>query len=350
MNFPLSDEDRVLLKKLHKTEKNKKMADRIKAVLLYDKGYSQRQISEILLIDEDTVSNWFKRFKISRNISRFLGDDYMAYEGRLRSEQSVQVKNYVNENIITDSKQIIDYIKEQFGIAYSTSGIQYLLQSLGFTYKQLTLFPSKADIEQQKQFEKQYRVLRENLRDKEVLLFLDGVHPQHNTRASKAWIASGTEKYLKTNTGRDRLNLNGVYNPENQDVIVREDEAINSESNIRLFEIVKKHYQDAECIYVIADNARYNRSKRLMEYLKDSRIKMIYLPAYSPNLNLIERLWKFMRNKVINTTYYPEFKSFREAIHNFFNSISQYKNELKQFIGSKLHVLNPVLTPKTTLG
>ena len=97
-------------------------------------------------------------------------------------------------------------------------------------------------------------------------------------------------------------------------MIVREEETIYFESNIRLFEAVKEHY------------------------------------AYSPNLNLIERLWKFMRKKVINTTYYSEFKAFREAIHNFFNSIDQYKNELKQFIGSKLHVLNPVLTPKTTLG
>ena len=326
------------------------MADRIKAILLSDKGYSESQISEILLIDADTVSNWHKRFKISLNISRFLGDDYIAYKGRLSPEQSSQVKNYINETIITDSKQIVDYIKEQFGIVYSTNGMHYLLKSLGFTYKQLTLFPSKADIEQQRQFEKQYRALQEKLGKKEVLLFLDGVHPQHNTRASKAWIASGTEKYLKTNTGRNRLNLNGVYNPENQEVIVREDETINAESNIRLFEVVKERYKDAECIYIIADNARYNRNKRLKEYLKESKIKMIYLLAYSPNLNLIERLWKFMRKKIINTTYYPEFKAFREAIHNFFNSIGQYKNELKQFVGSKLHVLNPVLSPKTILG
>jgi transposase len=350
MNFPLSDEDRVLLKKLHKTEKNKKMADRIKATLLFDKGYSQRQISEILLIDEDTVSNWFKRFKISRNISGFLGDDYMAYEGKLTSGQSEQIKKYINENIITDSKQLIDYIKEQFGIVYSISGVQYLIRALGFTYKQLTLFPSKADIEQQRQFEKQYRVLRKNLRDKEVLLFLDGVHPQHNTRASKAWILAGTEKYIKTNTGRNRLNLNGVYNPENQEVIIREDEAINAESNIRLFEAVKEHYKDAKCIYVIADNARYNRSKQLMEYLKNSKIKMIYLPAYSPNLNLIERLWKFMRKKIINTTYYADFETFKKTILNFFNNIGQYKNELKRFIGTKLRLLNPILVPKTTLG
>jgi transposase len=350
MDFPLSSEDRVMLIKIHRTEKNKKIADRIKAILLFDKGYTQKQISEILLIDEGTVSNWFKRFKLSRNISRFLDDDYSPYQGKLTCQQSEQVKCYINENIITDSKQVLDYIKEQFGITYSTSGVQYFIKSLGFTYKQLTLFPSKADIEKQKQFEKQYRSLWQSLSKKEAILFLDGVHPQHNTRASKAWIVSGTEKYIKANTGRNRLNLNGVYNPSNQDVIIREDEAINAESNIRLFEVVKERYQDADCIYIIADNARYNRSKRLKEYLKDTKIKMIYLPAYSPNLNLIERLWKFMRKKVINTIYYAEFKTFRDAILNFFNTIGQYQNELKQFIGTKLHLLNPVLETKTTLG
>jgi transposase len=350
MDFPLSSEDRVLFRKLHKTEKNKKIADRIKAILLFDNGYSQRQISEILLIDEDTVANWLKRYELSHNIGGFLGDDYLPYEGKLTCQQTEQVKGYISENIITDSKQVVDYIKEQFGITYSTSGIQYLIKALGFTYKQLTLFPSKADIEKQKQFEEQYRALRQNLSEKEVLLFLDGVHPQHNTRASKAWIAAGTEKYLKTNTGRARLNLNGVYNPENQEVIIREDEAINAESNIQLFEVVKERYKDADCIYIIADNARYNRSKRLQEYLKDSKIKMVYLPSYSPNLNLIERLWKFMRKKVINTIYYSEFKTFKEAILTFFETIGERKDELKSFIGTKLHLLNPMLEPKTTLG
>jgi transposase len=350
MDLPLSSNDRALLIKLHKSEKVKKNADRLKAILLFDKGYSQRQISEILLLDEDTVSNWLRKFQSSLNIAKFLNDNYLPYQGKLTCEQAEQVKNYINENIITDSKQIIVYIKTQFGIIYSQSGIKYLIKFLGFTYKQLTLFPSKADMDKQKQFEKEYLALKKSLSEKEVMLFLDGVHPQHNTRASKAWIPIGSEKYIKTNTGRRRINLNGVYNPENQDVIIREDETINAESNIQLFESVKEQYKDAECIYIIADNARYNRNKRLSEYLENSKIEMIYLPPYSPNLNLIERLWKFMRKKVINTTYYAEFKTFRQAVLGFFDSINQYKHELKQFIGDKFHLLNPPLEPKTTLA
>jgi transposase len=145
MTLPLSSNDRALLRKLHKGEKVKKNADRIKAILLYDKSYSLKQISEILLIDEDTVSNWLKKFKSSYNIANFLNDSYLIYHGKLTCEQSAQVKHYIKENIITDSKQVIDYIETQFGISYSQSGIRCMIKSLGFTYKQLTLFPSKAD-------------------------------------------------------------------------------------------------------------------------------------------------------------------------------------------------------------
>jgi transposase len=350
MELPLSNSDLLLLIKLHKTEKVKKNADRIKAIILFDKGYTQKQIADILLINENTITNWLKKFHSSRNIAHFLEDNYLPYQGKLTCKQLKKVKTYINENIITDSKQIISYIEKEFRISYSTSGIQYLLKSLGFTYKQLTLFPSKADTEKQKRFEEEYIALQHSIGANDVILFMDGVHPQHNTRASKAWIQTGSEKYIKTNTGRKRINLNGIYNPKNQDVIIREDEAINSESNIQLFETVKERYKNAECIYIIVDNARYNRSKRLKQYLKNSTIKLIYLPPYSPNLNLIERLWKFMRKKVINTTYYAEFKTFRQAILDFFNSIEQYKNELKQFIGQKFHMLNPIYNPKTTLG
>jgi len=59
---------------------------------------------------------------------------------------------------------------------------------------------------------------------------------------------------------------------------------------------------------------------------------MIYLPPYSPNLNLIERLWKFMRKKVINLKYYPKFQQFKDAVKGFFETSSKYKNELAEFI------------------
>jgi transposase len=217
-------------------------------------------------------------------------------------------------------------------------GMQRLLYKLGFSYKQLSLFPSKADLAKQREFVKEYEKLTDNLTDKEEIVFIDGVHPQHNTKSSKAWIESGQEKYILTNTGRVRINLNGAYNPKTQDVIIREDETINAQSTINLFKQIEEHYTDKDRIFVISDNARYYTCKMLTEFLQDSKIELIHLPPYSPNLNLIERLWKFMRKKVINTKYYEKFSDFRKAIKNFFDNIDTYAEEMGKFIGTKFHL------------
>ncbi len=93
-------------------------------------------------------------------------------------------------------------------------------------------------------------------------------------------------------------------------------------------------------IYIIIDNARYYRCGLLDEYLKTSKIKQIFLPPYSPNLNLIERLWKFMKKKIIYNKYYEKSSEFRRKILDFFENIVDYKNELNTLLTCKFKILD----------
>ena len=68
---------------------------------------------------------------------------------------------------------------------------------------------------------------------------------------------------------------------------------------------------------MVLDGAAYNRAKKVRECAKKLRIDLIYLPAYSPNLNVTERLWKFMKKKVTVNTYYEGFDDFKNALTNF---------------------------------
>jgi len=348
MEIPLTEKNFIELKRLHRTTKNKKQADRIKIILLFNKGYTKKEIASNILIKENTVSYWINKFKSSLTIDDWFKNNYKAYWGKLTSIQLAQVQNYIRENIIIDLKQVITYVKEQFGVDYSISGMNHLIHSLGFSFKQLSLYPTKADIEKQQKFVIEYQEINNTLEDNDEIVFLDGVHPQHNTKAVKAWIEKGVIKYIRTNTGRNRINLNGAYNPNNQDVIIREDYTINAQSTIELFKQIETQYPLANTIYAFSDNAKYYKCKLIREYLKISRIELIFLPPYSPNLNLIERLWKLMRKKVINTTYYHDFQSFKTAIRNFFENIDKYKKELKQFIGNKFQLIE--VNTKTTLA
>ena len=103
--------------------------------------------------------------------------------------------------------------------------------------------------------------------------------------------------------------------------MVRFDQTIIAESTIAPFQQLEGVYAPFTWIYVICDNARYYRSKGVQEYLEGSRIKLVFLPPYAPNLNLIERRWKFFKKQVLYNRYYESFDTFREACEEFFRLI-----------------------------
>ena len=81
---------------------------------------------------------------------------------------------------------------------------------------------------------------------------------------------------------------------------------------------IEEKNPEAEKIVVISDNAAYYRAVLVKEFLETSKIKMGFLPSYSPNLNLIERLWKFFKGKITRGKYYEKFEEFRTKTLEFF--------------------------------
>lgn len=340
LEIKLTESEKKELKRFHRTLKDGKSRDRIKAMLMLDNGYSCGETAEILILDENTITEWKKRYLVRKNFTSWLFNECQGYSGKLAEKEEKIVEQYVEENLITDSKMVKEFIKLKFNQEYSVNGVIELLKRLGFNYKMTNLIPSKYDGEAQKKFEAKYEELQKSLQNNEVILFGDGVHPQHNTKCSKAWIKTGKKKEIKSNTGRQRININGVYNAQNQDVIAIESKTINAQTTIELFKKIEIFYSKKDKIYIIVDNAKYYKNYLLKEYLKDSRIELMFLPPYSPNLNLIERLWKLMRKKKINSIYYEHFKDFRNAILDFLEDCSNNRTEIKKFIGCKMHLLN----------
>lgn len=347
----LTKEDRIELVAIHRQLKNKKECDMIKAILALADGYTAYNVSRLMLIDEDTVRNWKRKFENRKSLSEWLSNECKGYSGKLTIAQEQEVSAYVEANTIADSKQVIEFIRDNFGKEYSLSGVINLLHRLNFTYKKTTLIPSKYDEEKQAVFKKTYEELEKELPQDEALVFMDGVHPQHNTTCTNAWIKVGQTKEIKSNTGRNRINLNGIYNPANQDILIHESDTINAETTIDFLKEIEDFYKDKTKISIIVDNAKYYRNKDVTAFLATSRIHLIFLPPYSPNLNLIERLWKYVRKKIINNGYYEKFKEFRAAVLAFFEECKNQdqRESLKQFIGTKLHLLAPVKIPNSIL-
>jgi len=340
--FKLSEEEKNELKKFHKSVRDGNSRDRIKAILMLNDGYSCIEIAKILILDEKTIRRWRDRYLNRKNITSFIFHDCTGYTGKLNQTELKAVNQYVEENLISDSKKVRLFIQERFGITYTKNGCIALLHQLGFKYKQTTVMPSGMNPDHQKEFKKNYEEFASQLKEDETVVFMDGMHPTHNLETGKAWIKIGTKKEVLSNSGRQRCNLNGFYNPFTQDIFAKEYPSINAQATIDSFTKLEAFYPNKATIYVIIDNARYYKNSTVKEWLKTSRIELIFLPPYSPNLNLIERFWKCLKREVILNKFYPKFSEFKVALLDFCNKSSpEHRALLKKSVGSKLHLLQP---------
>jgi len=89
-------------------------------------------------------------------------------------------------------------------------------------------------------------------------------------------------------------------------------------------------------ITLVLDNARYQKCKIAAALASKLDIELLFLPAYSPNLNLIERLWKFVKKEVLYSKYYSDFGSFKHAISDCLNqTYTTYKAQLDSLLTLK---------------
>ena len=318
-DYEFSVKEITKLELTHRSLRDKRQADRVKAVIALAKGWSATQIEEILLFDEKTSRHYFDRYQ-QGGIDALLDGNYSGAESKLDEHQMNELDAYLDEHLLPDAKSVIAHIVKTYGVRYSVSGVTDLLHRLEFSYKKPTHVPGKQDPERQQAFLEDYDRLKATKGKKDPIYFADATHPQHNSIPSYGWIKKGQEKELKANCGRQRLNINGAINIETLEPVTGFYDTINAETTIDLFAKIEAKHPEAKTIYIIVDNARYYHSCLLKEYLDGTKIQLIYLPPYSPNLNLIERYWKFFKKKVLNIRYYESFDEFKQACKNFSES------------------------------
>jgi len=344
MIFSLDPEQYEELRALQKrVDLSRRRYRKVTVLIMLHKGYTVSTIEDILAIDDNTIYRYVRGY-YKVDLATYLSDDYVPFSGRLTKEQEKQLGDHLDEYLYPDAKSICAYVKERFGVDYSVAGMTDVLKRLGFVYKKSKSVPAKADGEAQQAFleEKLPEILEEVDAGDAVVYYADGCHPTHNTKTSRGWIRKGKDFEINCNSGRKRVNINAAINGRKPEHLVYDiTDSVNAQSTQRLCrQLLRKH--PAKTIYFICDNARYNRNNMLTEWAKGQRIEFIYLPTYSPNLNLIERLWHFMRVKILNSTYYEKHDEFKLAIISFLGDIKQYKAELRSLLTMNYRTVNGV--------
>ncbi len=339
--FYLTEKELIELRAAHREAKQRgssSSAYKINAIILLGTGWTFVKVKEALLLDEDTLSRYVERYK-QGGVSRLIETQHTGRECLLSDQEIETLKIELDSKIYLTTALIIDYVANTFEVNYSVSGMCDLLYRIGYEYKKPKIVPGNPDIEAQEIFIEQYEeFLLSKSSDVEVL-FMDAVHPEHNAMATYGWIKRGERRELKTNSGRQRLNLHGAINAETHEITIIESNTVDGYSTINLFNAIEQKYPCASKIIMILDNAKYHYSKDVQEYLNNgSRIRLVFLPSYSPNLNLIERIWKFFKKKVLYNTYYSDLGKFRAACIQFFRNFDQFNLEVSRLMSSEFEL------------
>ena len=309
----LTKEQEILLEAQHRVERDRRVADRIKAVLLHNEGWTQEHISQALRIRPETVGEHLRDYELEK-----LKPGNGGSLGHLNEIKTMERIAHLEDVTYTRVTDICRYVEEHSDVRFSVSGMTGWLHRHGFSYKQPKGIPRKADPVKQQEFIDRYEELLNKIPHEEPILFGDGVHPTMATKISCGWIRRGVDKMIPTTASRTHVNLFGALNLHTMDLITASYPTIDSESMSLYFNQLRDYYPTAKTIHLILDQGPYNISNITKEAATKYNITLHHLPTYSPNLNPIERCWKVMNEYVRNNRYFEDADQFRKAIDNFF--------------------------------
>lgn len=173
----------------------------------------------------------------------------------------------------------------------------------------------------------------------EVLLFLDASHFVMGCDFL-GFIYGKARRFVRSFSGRLRYNVLGAINFVTKEVVtVTNDTYITATEVCQLLRQVSSKYA-GKPIHIILDNARYQKCKIVQGLAEELNINLVYIPPYSPNLNLIERLWKFVKNE-LRAKYYDDFTLFCHQIDDIISSTSAgNKDKISKLIGTNIQLFD----------
>jgi transposase len=146
------------------------------------------------------------------------------------------------------------------------------------------------------------------------VLFVDAAHFVYGTYLCCLW--SILRVFVRAASGRQRFNVLGAWNAVTRRLLaVTNTTVVNTDTLCQLLRAIAAEGLVGP-VTLVLDNARYQRNKVVQTLAAELSIRLLFLPSYSPNLNLIERLWGFAKRRSVYGKYHPDFASFRAAIEN----------------------------------
>lgn len=313
IEITFSDESVAALRELQR-HPHHVVRRRALTLLLKSQNIAHHKIAQITDVCENTVRHCLETYQ-QGGLEKLKTLSFYQPQSRLKPFE-IEVRDYFENTPPATIAQACADIEKRTGVALKNTPMRDYIKSIGVRRRKVSSIPAKANIEAQKQFhdEELQPRLEEAKAGKRAVYFVDAAHFVLGAFLGYLW--SFARVFVKTPSGRQRFNVLGALNAITQELITITNDTYITSSQV--CELLREIAKNATLpVTLVLDNARYQRCHLVMALAKELKIELLFLPPYSPNLNLIERLWKLVKKECLYSTYYENFALFRCAIKTF---------------------------------
>ena len=245
-----------------------------------------------------------------------------AYQGSVSplDGQRASLEEYFDQHPPQTVKEAQQVIAQRTGIQRGLTQVRRFLQRLGLKPRKASAIPVPPTSTPEAHAQKQAAFLEDQLQPRlqearagrRQVRFVDASHFVFATFLGYLWCKA--RWCVRAASGRKRFNVLGALDAVSHQLVqVTNHSYINAESVCALLRAVVEAGTGVP-ITLVLDNARYQKCALVTNLAAQLGIELLYLPSYSPNLNLIERLWKFVKKQCLNSIHYPNYEAFTKAI------------------------------------
>ena len=314
-----------------KTHTSKLIRDRLTAIYFTHIGFSRSDCALALDCHINSVTKYIKLYNIGGlELVKKLDYGNTKHELHDKFEEVDKILEQSNCTTVADAQNIL---QQEFNYNRSKEAVRQLLHRLGFKRRKVGTFPGKADKfdkwqeEQESFIEKLYDLIQDAENQKIDLVFTDAAHFVYGKFSSYNW--GKKPQYASSGHGRYRVNVYGAYDVVSNQVYSMYNEGyVNADFIVEYLAWLREEiYQDmSRPLHFVLDNARYQHCNYVKKQAEKYNIVLDFLPAYSPNLNLIERLWKYLKS-LLGKQYHNNKTSFQNAIVELLESIGKKEHQ-----------------------
>ena len=313
---------------------------KLHVVYLKALGLPHQDIARIARVSGDSVTRYLKVY-VEGGVSALCKTQYYCPVSALLPHRDA-LKTYFQTHPPHTVAEASHRIEKLTGIKLGLSACRdFMRKQLGMKCRKMGVIPSKADPNKQKAFlhDTLEPLLEEEKQGQRRVFFVDAAHFVMGAFLGLLWCFE--RLFLKSSSGRHRYNVLGAYSIKETELITITNNAyINSDTVVELLTAINRLHSDT-AVTLVMDNARYQRCDKVMAQAQEFGIELLFLPPYSPNLNLIERLWKFTKKQCLYNRYYESFCQFKAAIDDCLSKVnSTFREQIKTLLNPKFQLFD----------